>query len=97
MKLDKSKKYEFCGEVCEWRESDEDWASDVWYWAEEDFQLFADHGHVTEIREPLVFEGEVEFVDNACTYYWGFTNSASLPHDDRKGKTFKVTWTEVVK
>ena len=99
MQLDKTKKYEFCGEVCEWHESVKDWSSLSWYWSGEDFQLFADHGHVKEVREPLVFEGEVTFdksggIENAdgVACWW-----TAIHCNDRKGKTFKVTWTEVVK
>ena len=94
MQLDKTKKYEFCGEVYGW--SDGMWRGGGLGWISFEFQLFADHGHVKEVRDPLVFEGEVTFDnaggDKAC-------NSAYLliPFEDRKGKTFKVTWTEVVK
>ena len=94
MQLDKTKKYEFCGEVYE--ANDKSWRGGCYSWVNRQFQFFADHGHVKEVRDPLVFEGEVTFDnaggDKAC-------NSAYLliPFEDRKGKTFKVTWTEVVK
>lgn len=90
MQLDKSKKYEFCGEMYEWDTGDQGWDSPNRGWSDTAFQFFADHGHVTEIREPLVFTGEAVFRAD------GSWRTIELP-TGRNGKTFKVTWTEVVK
>lgn len=96
MKLDKSKKYEFCGEVYEWGDVPV-WRSETIGFTDKRFQLFADHDHVTGLREPLVFEGEVRFYGAEHKSSTGIIDYRDLPEPDRNRKTFRVTWTEVVK
>lgn len=97
MKLDKSKKYEFCGEVYEWDQ--EGWDSVDYTWASDEFQHFADKGLVKEIREPIVGRGRVEFNDSSCCPIVSsrfLHQLCGLTIDQARNRTFDIVATEVV-
>ena len=102
MTLDKSKKYEFAGDVYSWiRDLAWNTVPGKFGWSNCEFQFLANKGLVKEIREPIVVNGVVSF--DACgalvcdnrggdvAIWW-----RALPLESRQGRTFRVSWTEVV-
>lgn len=97
MTLDKSKKYEFAGDVYEWRDDTCLWDSPEWSHSAERFQQFADKGLVKEVPEPIVGRGRVVFDPD------GYGTNMSIRHrnlglsvDQAAGRTFDIVATEVV-
>jgi len=97
MTLDKSKKYEFAGDVYEFE--DEYWTG-VFKprrsWNESNFQFFAAKGLVKEVREPIVVKGRYTFF--GLKEHEDLTASVlGLTYEQAAGRTFDFVVTEVVK
>jgi hypothetical protein len=62
MVLDKTKKYEFAGDVYTWEDGENTWydGDNTWF-LNQHFQKYADRGLVTEIEEPMVRYSTIEF------------------------------------
>lgn len=99
MNLDRSKKYEFFGDVYEWT------ICGYWYsdttdlkWSEFGFQHFANNGAVKEVREPIKSSSVVEFPDDLCDKkdFVYTCNLLGLTKDQARGNRFRVEATQVM-
>ena len=98
MTLDKSKKYEFAGDVYE-HSAGCVWLSGNKGWPVTDFQFFADKGLVKEVREPIVGRGRVEFDERGACPRGSFEymrDIIGLTADQAANLTFDIVATEVV-
>ena len=98
MTLDKSKKYEFAGDVYV-SSKEAPWISGTcpYVWGDYAFQHFADKGLVKEVREPIVGRGRVAFdPDGYGTNMSIRYHNLGLTVEQAAGRTFDIVATEVV-
>lgn len=95
--LDRTKKYEFLGEIYEWKFASGLWSSGIHNWTYEDFQLFYTNKLVNEMRAPIVGRGVISFdsvgMRKGGSYLFADLN---LTSEHVRGKQFEVIATEIL-